>query len=162
MISIFGRCVYLALVGVFWFLFCVGTLVAVNGFCGDYKNAIINPSRLDALGFYSLLLDAILISPIVEELVFRKFLLGYVFRKKLIVGCLVSSIIFSVVHGFYYGQILSNYHYLILFLTGILFGWVFIRFQMIVYYSIFLHALLNLLMIYQVKILATINNMFCA
>lgn len=90
--------------------------------------------------FYDLL-SILLIAPIVEELLFRKFLLGKLIEKnKTFISILISSLCFSLIH------IETPNNLIPTFIGGILLGLIYLKTKQIGY-SIVLHFLFNLIVV---------------
>ncbi len=81
-------------------------------------------------------------SPIVEELCFRGFFIGYLFKNKPILGLLLSSTIFALLH------IPDNFGQFLLYCSkGLTFGYVYIASNRLEY-AIGIHMLNNLLTVF--------------
>ncbi len=99
----------------------------------DYINATSN--SIINLNTILLFLNAVILAPILEELVFRGLILNSFLKKNKLLGIFISSILFALIH-------MTVISFVTSFLFGLVLSIVFIRKGII--YSILLHIIYNL------------------
>lgn len=83
----------------------------------------------------TILLVAVIIGPIVEELVFRKFLLDRIAGYGQVTAMMVSGLIFGLAHG-------NFFQFFYAFALGMIFAWVYLRTGRL-WHTILLHMMIN-------------------
>ena len=83
----------------------------------------------------TILLVAVIIGPIAEELIFRKFLLDRIAGYGQITAMLMSGLIFGLAHG-------NFFQFFYAFAIGVIFAWVYLRTGRI-RYTMLLHMMIN-------------------
>ncbi|MFA6800482.1 MAG: CPBP family intramembrane glutamic endopeptidase [Acholeplasmataceae bacterium] len=109
-------------------------------------NQIAIESILNSNGAVFVILSAILIGPIVEELIFRKSIFGLI--KNQYVALVVSAFVFGAIHltgeTSIVSALINGISYIIM---GFVFGIIYIRLQKNIFYPIAVHVLSNLISI---------------
>ena len=99
---------------------------------------------LNSNGIVFIVLSAVLIGPVVEELVFRKSIFGLI--KNNTIAILVSSIIFGAIHltaeASFAEALINGISY---FAMGLVFGFIYIKNQRNIMAPIAVHILVNLI-----------------
>ncbi|WP_299156983.1 type II CAAX endopeptidase family protein [uncultured Christiangramia sp.] len=116
-------------------------LFDVNKLIEFYKNGYLNPEKenysINQIDLLYQIVTVILITPLLEELFFRKFLISKLLKKnKEITSILISSFCFAIIH------IETPLNLIPSFIFGVLSGLIFIKTRKILY-SIFFHILMN-------------------
>jgi len=88
-----------------------------------------------------LFLNFIILSSILEELVFRRIVLGYFFSNKVVLGVLFSSFVFTIKHILTGSSNLDYIELFAIFIFGVFTAVVYIRFGF--FYAILFHSLYN-------------------
>lgn len=98
----------------------------------------IEPQKID-IYFILRSLSILIVSPILEELFFRKFLISKLLEKNnLVISIILSSLLFSLIHIESFNNLLPT------FIFGVISGLIFIKTKRIIY-TIILHFLYNLI-----------------
>lgn len=127
------------------FVICMGCMYLGN-IIGQMVSAIIRmvtgmplDNTLDQLindmQPWLILLLVVIIGPVMEELVFRKFLLDRIAGYGQLTSMLLSGLIFGVAHG-------NFYQFFYAFALGVIFAWVYLRTGNL-FYTIGLHMMIN-------------------
>jgi len=129
----------------------VGT-VAIFAYIGiDTAMSTPNQEKFDAfmMKFVAFgVIYGVICAPIIEEFIFRKVMLGHIFKEKKYIGLIISTILFSFLH-FVSGFSLSG---LIMYTSlGLVFGWLYIKTGRIET-TIIIHMINNLITILMVNI----------
>lgn len=159
--SIISRCIFFVALGGLWFCAYIQLLILLNGACANYFKYKLDLFTLNVPDAIILIFNGVIISPLLEEFIFRKLIIGVFLKNYLPLGVIISSFLFSFIHGVYYPVGLVNYHYVIIFLTGLLLGIVYVTYNRKIINTIFLHSVINSFMLIQDNVLALINKTFC-
>ena len=113
------------------------------------NNQLFIESLLQNDGMILMILGAVILGPIVEELVFRKAMFGLI--PKPAIALIVSSFIFALIHIFselFTLSLLSIILTMIPYLTmGFIFGFIYLKYNKNIYIPILVHMLTNLISI---------------
>lgn len=115
------------------FTFCMMKLYTLTGL----PEANIAADTLTNNTGISMVLYASLIGPIVEELIYRGFLIGSTKQSGKIIAIVISSICFGLMHG-------NPTQLIVGFATGLLLGYVFVEYSLI--WTIILHVFNNFIL----------------
>lgn len=118
-------------------------------------NQLFIESLLQNDGMILMFIGAVILGPIVEELVFRKAIFGLIPKPN--IALIVSSVIFALIHVFnelftlpFLNFILTVIPYLTM---GFVFGFIYVRFNKNIYIPILVHMLTNLISILGILLL---------
>ncbi|MBN2503724.1 MAG: CPBP family intramembrane metalloprotease [Bacilli bacterium] len=120
-------------------------LVYVFGIESTSQNEIMIASMFsdDPLSLFLLFLSLCIFAPLIEELVFRKVLYGYLERKLgYAVAIIGSGLIFGLMHVISYGDFIQAIPYV---LMGSVFGYIYHRSNRSIYVTIGVHFINNLI-----------------
>ena len=113
------------------------------------SNQLFIESLLQDDGMMFMILGAVVLGPIVEELVFRKAIFGLIPKPS--IALIVSSLIFALIHVFselftlsFLDMILTTIPYLTM---GLVFGFIYLKYNKNIYIPILVHMLTNLISI---------------
>lgn len=117
-----------------------GNLVgqALNGFFSGLKDSdVVNPleNSIDSSPVWLLFITTVVLAPIFEELIFRKFMIDRLSRYGELIAVLASSIAFGLFHGNFY-----QFFYAVL--LGLILGYMYAKTRNIKY-SVLMHMLIN-------------------
>lgn len=101
----------------------------------------IEDRRYSILNLVITFINIIILAPLFEELFFRKIMLSFFNRKKLLVGILISSFAFSTIHVNW--SSINILHLIVFFIFGLISCFIYIRHGL--FYSILFHLGYNLI-----------------
>jgi len=111
------------------FLMSVVSIITGEPIINDLQEIIMSMKPL------TILVVAVVIGPIVEELIFRKFLLDRIAGYGQVTAMLMSGLIFGLAHG-------NFFQFFYAFAIGVVFAWVYLRTGRI-RYTMLLHMMIN-------------------
>lgn len=128
-----------------WFVICMGgvyfgnligqfLMTVVSVVTGEPMVNQVEEMILD-MSLWAVILSAVIMAPIMEELVFRKFVLDRLAGYGPAVSMFVSALVFGLAHG-------NFYQFFYAFLLGLIFAYIYLRTGK-VRYSMLLHMMIN-------------------
>lgn len=128
-----------------WFVICMGG-VYLGNLIGQFLMAAVSvvtgkpmvnqvEEMIMDMSLWSVILSAVIMAPIMEELIFRKLILDRLAGYGPAVSIFVSALVFGLAHG-------NFYQFFYAFLLGLIFAYIYLRTGK-VRYSMMLHMMIN-------------------